>query len=167
MKSKLISINGNLIGIIGMDEVFADLFKADRKPGEELGNLLLERLKEHNYIPESAESEYRRAFLREYEKFYNAKKGLTEGDTRKQKMWQGIPREEVPWFPTIIEGLCDGCKICLKFCPFGVYEWDEDSRKVNVAKPFNCYVGCSTCATKCKPRAIMFPPHDILKRLKS
>ena len=162
MKSKLISIEGKLIGIIGMDEIFTQLLEAGKKPDKELRSYLLEQLKKHNYIPKLKEQSYAWAFLREYEKFCDRKNKGTEEKTKNLGTWQGIPREEVPWFPTIREELCDGCSICLDFCSFGVYEYDEKTDKVRVANPFNCEVGCSICAAKCRPKAIAFPPLQIL-----
>lgn len=163
MKSKLISIEGKPIGITGIDEIFAQFSEAGRKPGKELESHLLEKLKHHNYIPKLKEKSYARAFLREYEKYCDRKSKGAEEKTRNLGTWQGVPREEVPWFPTIMEELCDGCKVCLYFCSFGVYEYDEKTNKVKVANPFNCQVGCSACASKCEPKAIVFPPLQILE----
>ncbi len=163
MKSRLVSIEGKLIGITGIDEIFAQLFEAGRKPARELQSSLLEELKRHNYIPKLKEQSYARAFLREYEKFYDRKNKGIEEKTKNLGTWQGIPREEVPWFPTIMEELCDGCRICLDFCPFGVYEYDDKTNKVKVANPYYCEVGCSICAVKCEPKAILFPPLRILE----
>jgi NAD-dependent dihydropyrimidine dehydrogenase PreA subunit len=163
MKSKLISIDGKLIGIIGVDEIFTELFQAGEKPSKELENRLLEKFKEHNYIPKVKEESYAQALLEEYEEFCNRKSRGVEEKAKSWGTWQGVPREEVPWFPTIMEELCDGCKLCLNFCSFGVYEYEEKSNKVKVANPFNCQVGCSICALKCKPKAISFPPLAILE----
>ncbi|MDH4221941.1 MAG: hypothetical protein OEV55_00210 [candidate division Zixibacteria bacterium] len=163
MKSKLVSIKGKLIGIVGVEEIFAELFEAGKKPDKDLENYLLDRLKEHNYIPQAAEKSYAKAFLQEYQKFCISKSPSGKKSAKKLKTWQGIPREEIPWFPTIMEELCDGCKACSTFCSFGVYEYVEETNKVKVANPFNCEVGCSTCALKCKPKAIVFPPLEILK----
>lgn len=163
MKSKLISIDGKPVGIIGTVEIFTRLFEAGEKPAQKLGDILLEEFNEHNYIPKAKESSYARALLVEYEKFCKQKSQGAKENTKEYGTWQGIPREEVPWFPTIMDELCDGCKICLNFCSFGVYEYDEKTNKVIVANPFNCQVGCSICALKCKPRAISFPPLVILE----
>jgi NAD-dependent dihydropyrimidine dehydrogenase PreA subunit len=163
MKSKLITIEGKLIGIVGVDEIFTQLFEAGKKPTKELENHLLEKFKEHNYIPKVKEQNYARAFLQEYEKFCDRENGEVEEKDKNLGTWQGVPREEVPWFPTIMEELCDGCKICLNFCSFGVYEYDEKTNKVKVSNPFNCEVGCSICAVKCKPKAISFPPLVVLE----
>jgi NAD-dependent dihydropyrimidine dehydrogenase PreA subunit len=166
MKSKLIKIDGKLIGIVGMDEIFAELFEAKKEPAKELKSYLLEKLKEHNYIPKGKEQSYAQAFLEEYQNFCNQKKRGVEEKIRDLGTWQGVSREEVPWFPTIMEDLCDGCKICLNFCSFGVYEYDEETNKVKVSNPFNCEVGCSMCALKCKPKAILFPPLASLDSLR-
>jgi NAD-dependent dihydropyrimidine dehydrogenase PreA subunit len=163
MKSKLILIEGKLIGIIGLDEIFSEFFEAGEKPGKELQNRLLEKFKEHNYIPKVKEESYALALLEEYEEFCNRKSQGIKERTENRGTWQGVPREEVPWFPTIMEELCDGCKVCLGFCSFGVYEYDKKTNKVKVANPFNCQVGCSICAIKCKPKAISFPPLVILE----
>jgi NAD-dependent dihydropyrimidine dehydrogenase PreA subunit len=163
MKSKLISIEGKLIGIAGIDEVFTQHFEAGRKPGQELQSCLLEELKRHNYIPKLKEQSYARTFLREYEKFCDRKNKGVEEKTKNLGTWQGIPREGVPWFPTIMEELCDGCRICLDFCSFGVFGYDETTDQVKVANPYYCEVGCSICAAKCKPKAILFPPLRILE----
>jgi NAD-dependent dihydropyrimidine dehydrogenase PreA subunit len=165
MKSRMIVVGSSMIGIIGIDEVLSLLLDEGREPSEELKRELLDRIGERNYIPKGSEEAYGDAFLREYEKFYLGKNLGNNGTNRSLGTWQGIPREEIPWFPTVIEGLCNGCKACLNFCPYQVYEWDEGSEKVRVANPYNCFVGCSTCALKCEPKAIMFPPSAFIKNI--
>lgn len=77
--------------------------------------------------------------------------------------WQGMPRENIPWYPTIDAAKCEGCRECFKFCSHGVYEWEEATNKPKIVNPFGCVVGCSNCAGKCKSGAIIFPPLTILK----
>jgi NAD-dependent dihydropyrimidine dehydrogenase PreA subunit len=164
MKVRMIIIEGRQIGIAGLDEVLEELSRAGKEREESLKNDLLIRLKKLNYIPLAKEKAYASAFLEEYRKFSEGK--TIDGENKKSKStktWQGIPREEVHWYPTIRDELCDGCKICLEFCSFGVYQYDEKSDRVKVANPFNCVVGCSMCALKCKPKAIMFPPLTVLE----
>jgi NAD-dependent dihydropyrimidine dehydrogenase PreA subunit len=161
----MIVIGNSMIGIAGIDEIFSVLLEEGREPSEELKQDMLERIGKKNYIPKGSEDEYANAFLREYKKFRENQKAGNSGSTQSPGTWQGIPREEIPWFPTIIEELCNGCKVCLTFCPYHVFEWDEESQKVSVANPFNCFVGCSTCALKCEPRAIMFPPSEFVDNL--
>jgi NAD-dependent dihydropyrimidine dehydrogenase PreA subunit len=80
--------------------------------------------------------------------------------------WQGIPRENVPWHPTVDAAKCLGCKECYNFCRQKVYGWDTENNKTRVAEPFRCVVGCSTCAGLCKEGAISFPPLTVLQNLK-
>jgi NAD-dependent dihydropyrimidine dehydrogenase PreA subunit len=71
-----------------------------------------------------------------------------------------IPREKIPWFPTINYDLCTGNKDCLNFCPNGVYEWDNDTCKPKVKNPYSCTAFCSNCVQICKSVAISFPSID-------
>lgn len=69
----------------------------------------------------------------------------------------GIPREEIPWYPTIDYDACAGCQECLQFCANGVYRWGENDHHPLVVNPYNCVVGCSACAQICPMEAITFP----------
>jgi len=73
------------------------------------------------------------------------------------KEWRGIPREEIPWFPTIDEEKCIGCRACVEFCPNEVLEFDEEAEKARVKYPYNCVVECKACAKLCPVDAISFP----------
>lgn len=73
------------------------------------------------------------------------------------KEWRGIPREEIPWFPTIDHGKCIGCRSCVEFCPNDVLEFDEAAGKARVKSPYNCVVECKACAKLCPVDAISFP----------
>jgi NAD-dependent dihydropyrimidine dehydrogenase PreA subunit len=163
MKTKLILIEGKQIGIVGLEEVFEELKRTGSKPDEPAKALLLDKLKVFNYVPANKEKEYASAFLDEYHKYCH--RGGTKTQTKKKDLgtWQGVPREEIPWYPTIREELCNGCNACLEFCSYGVFEYEETTSKVSVMHPFNCIVGCSICALKCDPKAIVFPPLSILE----
>ena len=54
--------------------------------------------------------------------------------------WKGVPREQVPWYPTIDAGKCTGCRTCFEFCRHYVYAWDEATDRPRVAEPFQCVV---------------------------
>ena len=76
------------------------------------------------------------------------------------QLYQGVPREDIPWFPLIDPDRCDHCLKCLEFCPHDVYESVEG--KLEVANPFNCPVGCSRCQSVCPRKAIAFmSPRDL------
>ncbi len=69
--------------------------------------------------------------------------------------YMGIPREEIPWYPTIDEELCTNCGNCLDFCSNSVFEQGELTMKV--VTPYNCVVGCDACMRDCPSDAISFP----------
>lgn len=71
--------------------------------------------------------------------------------------WRGIPREEIPWFPTIDDVKCIGCRECLNICKNNVLVFDEARQKSTVINPYNCVVECRTCARLCPADAISFP----------
>lgn len=151
-------------GIRGLDEIFADLYGEGRAPDPSLKEELLQSVRAHNYVPASSEGEYAAAFLKEYERFYRQQQaGEREASVPSQATWQGIPRHQVPWFPTIAEDLCDGCGRCLEFCSSGVFGPADSGEVVEVVEPFNCLVGCDACARICPRRAIIFPSRAILR----
>lgn len=77
--------------------------------------------------------------------------------------WHGIPRKEIPWFPTVDTDACIGCTLCFLSCGRNVYEMKNN--KSVAARPYNCMVGCSTCATVCPTQAITFPERDLIWKL--
>lgn len=74
-----------------------------------------------------------------------------------------IPREKIPWYPTINTDLCIGDEECINFCKNDVFEWDEETMHPVVKNPLNCVVGCSACAQICTVEAISFPTMDELR----
>lgn len=77
--------------------------------------------------------------------------------------WHGIPRDEIPWLPTVDPEACIGCQLCYVTCGRNVYEM-RDAHAVPV-DPMNCAVGCSTCANICPTNAISFPTLDAVWKL--
>ena len=78
----------------------------------------------------------------------------------KAQTWHGIPRQEIPWYPTVNTDTCIGCTLCYLSCGRGVYEM-KDNRAV-VINPYDCMVGCSTCSTVCPVEAVSFPTRDLI-----
>lgn len=68
--------------------------------------------------------------------------------------YEGIPRKEIPWFPTIDRAKCNGCGTCVAFCHQGVYVQEGETV---VANPYSCVVGCTGCRSHCPEQAISFP----------
>jgi NAD-dependent dihydropyrimidine dehydrogenase PreA subunit len=83
--------------------------------------------------------------------------------TQEKPPWHGIPRKEIPWFPTIDEEACIGCQLCFVTCGRDVYEMQEEHAVA--VDPMNCAVGCSTCANICPTNAISFPTLDAVWKL--
>jgi NAD-dependent dihydropyrimidine dehydrogenase PreA subunit len=76
-----------------------------------------------------------------------------------------VPRERIPWYPTVDAGACTGCRVCHEYCQHGVYVWDVEKNIAVVERPFNCLVGCSGCEPKCPAGAISFPDHESISDL--
>ena len=163
LSDRQVVVGRSLSGLRGLDEIFESLYEIGETPEDELGPRLVARAREHNYIPASAEKAFAAALLREYRTFLKERQSGREpesdGDT-----WRGIPREQIPWFPSLDESLCDGCEKCLDFCSRGVYA-QRGGGTVCVAQPLQCQVGCSACARLCPRRAISFPPAATLQTL--
>lgn len=87
----------------------------------------------------------------------------TPAANEKKSTWHGIPRNEIPWLPTVDTEACIGCQLCYVTCGRGVYEM-HDNAAVAVA-PMECAVGCSTCGNVCPTSAISFPALDAVWKL--
>jgi len=74
----------------------------------------------------------------------------------------GYPREKIKWYPKIDKNKCVKCGICMN-CGKSVYDWTKTGPTVE--RPFNCVVGCSTCANLCEGNAITFPDIKNVRRL--
>jgi len=78
--------------------------------------------------------------------------------------WWGIPRKEIPWYPQVDYKKCIGCGLCFMTCGRVVFDWDFEQMRPIVARPYNCLVGCTTCANLCPGKAINFPSLEILRK---
>ncbi|MGB9749629.1 MAG: 4Fe-4S dicluster domain-containing protein [Caldisericia bacterium] len=84
-------------------------------------------------------------------------------DPKNLKSWHGVPRDAIPWYPTVDEEKCIGCGLCFVTCGRNVYEMVN--KKAKVASPYDCLVGCSTCATVCPVSAISFPDKNMVQKV--
>jgi len=82
---------------------------------------------------------------------------------KKIPTWHGIPRNEVPWVPTVDPESCIGCQLCYVTCGRNVYEMHDGV--ATAMDPMNCAVGCSTCANICPTGAISFPSMDMVWKM--
>jgi NAD-dependent dihydropyrimidine dehydrogenase PreA subunit len=77
-----------------------------------------------------------------------------------------VPREEIPWYPTIKPDLCNGCGDCKVLCKPGVFELGPPDPtgvqrpKLVVANPYKCLVLCTRCVPICTSGAITLPPAE-------
>jgi small redox-active disulfide protein 2 len=63
-----ISLGNFRVGITGLKAAIEELKSWQGRPDVEIARALLEKLKPKNYIPATAQEEYKRAFLREFKK---------------------------------------------------------------------------------------------------
>jgi hypothetical protein len=64
---------GFTVGIVGLKQVFEQLYAIGRKPQDGVRDELLAMVKTRNYVPPSAEERYKTALLREYAAFCASK----------------------------------------------------------------------------------------------
>lgn len=81
------------------------------------------------------------------------------------KLFHGIPRDQIPWNPSIDPEKCIGCRECLDVCANGVFEFSESISQATVKNPMNCVVLCDKCAKLCPASAIHFPDKDKTQKL--
>ncbi len=76
-----------------------------------------------------------------------------------QETYHGVPRNKIPWGPTIDYEKCASCGKCREYCTLGVFGSKEKNReKQSVVKnPNNCVVFCTGCENQCPVGAIKFP----------
>ncbi len=83
-----------------------------------------------------------------------------------EETWHGIPRKEIPWYPTINYEKCITCGKCVAFCHTGVYatEEKEGKKKTVVKNPSSCVVTCTGCDPICPVGAITHPSEDEFRK---
>ena len=73
-----------------------------------------------------------------------------------RKVYKGIPREKIPWYPTINYDKCVCCVKCVDYCKLGVFGTIKKYGKKEplVSNPNNCVVLCKGCQDICPSDAI-------------
>jgi NAD-dependent dihydropyrimidine dehydrogenase PreA subunit len=148
-------VGGLEVGISGIGDIIERALERLDEPDETVKELLLAELKARNYVPGGSEGEYIRSLWNEYKKLRVQRREQTEMSHK------GIPRDEIPWFPTIDPSKCTGCSSCADFCTQGVFKFD--GKISHVVKPYACTVGKSSCRSFCPEKAISFPKTAELK----
>jgi NAD-dependent dihydropyrimidine dehydrogenase PreA subunit len=161
---RTILVAGRPVGIAGLDEALRELARNGRLNGDDAGSRLLELIEQNNFVPDDARGDYRQALEEEWlrSRGRSPSNGSRTSEVAPKREWRGRRREEIAWFPTVVEADCDGCADCLEFCAFGVFVLNEATRAIVVVEPYNCVVGCSACEKVCRRGAIRFPPRRIL-----
>jgi NAD-dependent dihydropyrimidine dehydrogenase PreA subunit len=159
---RMLLIAGAPAGLLGLTELFEDLYDEGCHPDDpSTGERLIKSVRQHNYVPKPALPDYQEALLAEYRRYYQGRSGGEGRGMRDYGTWEGHPREQIPWFPTVSAALCDGCGQCIEVCPKDVFAETEDG-KVEVVEPFLCIVGCCFCKSACDPEAILMPEKSLL-----
>lgn len=160
--TKKVRVGDLEVGIAELDAILAKAAELGDATEDELKRTLMRETKKHNYVPPSAERDYADAILAEFIRFkerVDRQKAVTKIEPVgtapvKRDPMEGIPRNEVQWFPTIDRDKCTGCGACAAFCHKGVYRSDD---QVEVVNPYSCVVGCTGCVSQCPEGAISFP----------
>ena len=79
------------------------------------------------------------------------------------RVYLGIPRKLIPWYPHIDADACTGCGTCVSACKHGVYGLDDGAGTAVVANPYECEVYCQSCVFQCEVEAISFPNKAAVK----
>ena len=159
---RMLQIGGVPAGLQGLDEVFAELFDEDCAPDmEETQERIIKAVRKHNFIAKPALAEYKAVLGREYRRYFEQRSQGRDVTPKKYGTWQGIPREQIPWFPTVSAELCNGCGKCIDVCPKEVFTMTSE-QVVEVVEPFACIVGCCFCKSACDPHAILMPEKSML-----
>ncbi len=65
----ILKIGGREVGVRDVEDIFEDLEEEGISPDEVDEDELIERFREHNYIPTKKEKEYKEALLSEYREY--------------------------------------------------------------------------------------------------
>jgi NAD-dependent dihydropyrimidine dehydrogenase PreA subunit len=79
-----------------------------------------------------------------------------------KKRYQGVPRSQISWGPTIDYDRCISCGKCVDYCTLGVYKFvEKEGKKRPVVENYNnCVVFCTGCQEQCPVGAISHPSRN-------
>ena len=102
----MLQIGGAPAGLLGLDEVFAELFREDCAPElTETQERLIKAIRKQNFIAKPALDEYKAVLSREYQRYYEQCTAGREVTPKNYGTWQGIPREQIPLVPDRFGGI--------------------------------------------------------------
>lgn len=163
---RMLNIAGVPAGLLGLTELFAELFEAEIAPeSPEISEKLIKGVRKHNFVPKPAVLDYQAVLINEYRKYFQNRSSGQSTVAREYGIWEGHPREHIPWFPVVSIDLCNGCGNCIEVCPKDVFEMNDQDRAV-VVEPFLCIVGCCFCKSACDPQAILMPEKSMLDQFR-
>ena len=151
-----LEIGGEEIGVSGTAEAFEKALELMDESEEEIRRVLFSEFKARNYVPGSEEDNYMSALWEVFEGFMIRRREEIE------MTHEGVPREDILWYPVVDRSRCEGCSSCVEFCSQNVFTFYEG--KSHVARPYNCLVGKSSCADFCPDNAISFPNRSELRK---
>jgi NAD-dependent dihydropyrimidine dehydrogenase PreA subunit len=73
-----------------------------------------------------------------------------------EEIYEGVPREKIPWGPKINYEKCISCGKCVEFCHMEAFGFEEKNGKKRsmVQNPTACVVFCRGCEDICPAGAI-------------
>jgi hypothetical protein len=88
-------------GLMGLDQIFEDLYKGEVKSDDETAAEIVRRLRKQNYITPSIRHLYEEALLKEYEKYFYRKiesfaRGFNKAGktaTKSKSFWKSLLRK--------------------------------------------------------------------------
>jgi len=92
---RMLNIGSAPAGLLGLEELFAELFTQGITPtNEKLTEFLLAGVRKHNYIPKAALNDYAGALRMEYTRYYKRKQQGKAMVARDYGTWRGYPENK-------------------------------------------------------------------------
>jgi formate hydrogenlyase subunit 6/NADH:ubiquinone oxidoreductase subunit I len=83
-----------------------------------------------------------------------------------EEIYEGIPRNKIPWNPKIDYEKCITCGKCVDFCHVQAFKTvEKDGEKITEVNPNRCIVFCRGCEDICPVSAISHPSEEETQRI--